>query len=430
MHRKPNSLTIVIPALDEQASIGSTIERCLAARTALAAECAIGDVEVIVVSDGSSDETARIAAAYTDVTVFVFIKNRGYGAAIKCGFEYGHGDLVAFLDADGTCDPLHFVALCRRLLDEDADLVLGSRVGADSQMPFVRTVGNKLFALMLGILSKQAVADTASGMRVIRREALPQLYPLPDGLHFTPAMSARVLLENRLKLIEVPMSYAERSGRSKLSVVRDGVRFLGAIMRAALCYRPARPLLIGAAILALFALLLGAAPATMYLRQGRFEEWMIYRILLSSLLATMSAFGVCAAVLGDRIARAAHGRVGAAGGITTALSRLFDEPLRWWLPPIVVLLAVLLVGQGLIQYAQSGAVTMHWSRAVLAALLVTLAGMLLLTGMLLRLMDLIEQQRAPGKPGGMPPDRIHTGGQAEVNTERQDERFDKHVDSS
>ncbi|MFT5176648.1 MAG: glycosyltransferase involved in cell wall biosynthesis, partial [Gammaproteobacteria bacterium] len=366
MHRKPNSLTIVIPALDEQASIGSTIERCLAARTALAAECAIGDVEVIVVSDGSSDETARIAAAYTDVTVFVFIKNRGYGAAIKCGFEYGHGDLVAFLDADGTCDPLHFVALCRRLLDEDADLVLGSRVGADSQMPFVRTVGNKLFALMLGILSKQAVADTASGMRVIRREALPQLYPLPDGLHFTPAMSARVLLENRLKLIEVPMSYAERSGRSKLSVVRDGVRFLGAIMRAALCYRPARPLLIGAAILALFALLLGAAPATMYLRQGRFEEWMIYRILLSSLLATMSAFGVCAAVLGDRIARAAHGRVGAAGGITTALSRLFDEPLRWWLPPIVVLLAVLLVGQGLIQYAQSGAVTMHWSRAVLA----------------------------------------------------------------
>ena len=63
-------------------------------------------------------------------------------------------------------------------------------------MPLIRTIGNTIFAMLLGVLSRQSVVDTASGMRVIRRSALRDLYPLPDGLHFTPAMSARVLLQD------------------------------------------------------------------------------------------------------------------------------------------------------------------------------------------------------------------------------------------
>ena len=105
-------LTIVIPALNEEASIESTIMRCLAARERICVVGGVRDVEVIVVSDGSTDRTAAIAqelaARHPAVSVVVFEKNRGYGAAIKEGFERGRGDLVSFLDADGTCDPNYF----------------------------------------------------------------------------------------------------------------------------------------------------------------------------------------------------------------------------------------------------------------------------------------------------------------------------------
>src|SRR5262249_21256264 len=150
----------------------------------------------------------------------------------------GRGDLLAFLDADGTCDPRQFGPMCRALESESADVVLGSRMGAQSEMPALRAFGNALFAWMLGLLSRQRVQDTASGMRVLRRSALEHLTPLPDGLHFTPAMSARILMEGRLRLVELPMPYAERVGRSKLSVLKDGLRFLSCIMQAAVTHRP------------------------------------------------------------------------------------------------------------------------------------------------------------------------------------------------
>ena len=70
-------------------------------------------IEIIVVSDGSTDRTVEISQSYDDVKVIVFEKNRGYGAAIKEGFRSGSGTLMGFLDADGTCDPLFFAEMCR-----------------------------------------------------------------------------------------------------------------------------------------------------------------------------------------------------------------------------------------------------------------------------------------------------------------------------
>jgi glycosyltransferase involved in cell wall biosynthesis len=195
-------LTVVIPALNEEDAIGSTIERCLAAREEIVRESPVDRVEIIVVSDGSTDRTVEIARAFDEVRVIVFEKNRGYGAAIKKGFEEGTGQLVGFLDADGTCDPNHFATLCRAIVEDEASVALGSRMGPQSQMPRVRRLGNRIYALLLSALSNRVVSDTASGMRVIRRDALPQLYPLPDGLHFTPAMSARVIMDDRLKIVE------------------------------------------------------------------------------------------------------------------------------------------------------------------------------------------------------------------------------------
>ncbi len=122
--------------------------------------------------------------------VIVFRENRGYGAAIKEGWRIGRGTLLGFLDADGTCDPRYFASMCETALTEDADIVLGSRLGPNSKMPKVRRLGNRIYAFLLGLLCGRAITDTASGMRVVRRRSLKYLYPLPDGLHFTPSMSA------------------------------------------------------------------------------------------------------------------------------------------------------------------------------------------------------------------------------------------------
>ena len=127
------SLTIVIPALNEEEAIGGTISRCLAARESIRSAAGVSLIEIIVVSDGSTDRTAEIARSFTDIKVIVFEHNRGYGAAIKEGWRQGSGDLLGFLDADGTCDPQFFGTMARAAISESADVVVGSRLGPDSQ---------------------------------------------------------------------------------------------------------------------------------------------------------------------------------------------------------------------------------------------------------------------------------------------------------
>jgi hypothetical protein len=93
------------------------------------------------------------------------------------------------------------------------------------------------FASLLSLISNQKVTDSASGMRVFKREVLERMYPLPDGLNLTPVMSTRAIHEG-IRVAEVPIPYSERVGRSKLGVVRDGYVFLQSIVWTALAYNP------------------------------------------------------------------------------------------------------------------------------------------------------------------------------------------------
>lgn len=243
-------LSVVIPAYNEEDGIANIVNRVLAVKPALA-EAGVSDLELIVVDDGSADRTTEIVAGCPGARLVCHPRNRGYGAALKTGFSAAQGDLLAFLDADGTYPPEHFPQLCREAL-AGADLVVGSRrSGASSEMPFIRRVGNLIWSTLLTLIAGQKVVDPASGMRVFPRTALEKLYPLPDGLNFTPVMSTRAVHEG-IRLVEVPIPYKERLGRSKLNVVRDGVRFLQTILWTALNYNPVR--LLGAAGVALSAL--------------------------------------------------------------------------------------------------------------------------------------------------------------------------------
>jgi len=231
-------LSIIIPAYNEEQSIGSTIERALKAKSDIIKNTGIEDVEVIVVNDGSGDNTEKIAARYKDVVLVSYEKNKGYGAAIKQGFDKASGDILSFLDADGTCDPNLFTGLVNSLIKNSADIVIGSRLGPGSKMPKTRKIGNIVFTKIINYFGDTHITDCASGMRVLRRSALAKLYPLPDGLHFTPAMTCRATMGKGLKIIETPIEYAQREGKSKLSVIKDGLKFLKIILSMALRYKP------------------------------------------------------------------------------------------------------------------------------------------------------------------------------------------------
>lgn len=235
-------LSVVIPAYNEEAGLAAIVQRVWAMQAALAA-AGLAGLEVLVVDDGSADRTPHIAAQlsadFPDTRCIRHPRNRGYGAALKTGFAQARGDLIAFLDADGTYPPEHLPLLCQAALD-GADLVIGSRLaGAASQMPLTRRAGNLFFAWLLSRLGRKHVSDSASGMRVFRRDILARLYPLPDGLNLTPVMSTRAIHEG-LTIAELPIPYRERMGRSKLSVVRDGSLFLRSMIWTVLTYNPVR----------------------------------------------------------------------------------------------------------------------------------------------------------------------------------------------
>ena len=233
------TLSVIIPALNEEDGISDIVESVLSIKRELDS-IGIRGLEVIVVDDGSIDATARIVEKIKGAQLLQHLVNRGYGAAIKTGFGRASGNLLAFLDADSTYPAECLVKLCEVVFLEQADLVIGSRrSGSESRMPPIRRFGNLIWSALLSLIGNSKVEDPASGMRVLRRDCLRQLYPLPDGLNFTPVMSTRALHEG-LKVVEVPIPYGERSGRSKLSVIKDGTRFLKTILWTALQYNPAR----------------------------------------------------------------------------------------------------------------------------------------------------------------------------------------------
>jgi glycosyltransferase involved in cell wall biosynthesis len=383
-------LLIAIPALNEEASIQQIIERCLQARQDIVDTSLVTQVEITVVSDGSTDRTVELAARFGDrIKLIVFAKNRGYGAAIKEAWAHSNADLLGFLDADGTCEPKFFAQLVKALEEHKADMALGCRLNENSKMPWVRRIGNIMFASMLALLSSSKVRDTASGMRVVRRACLPELLPLPDGLHFTPAMSARAMFSDTLRIVEIDMTYLEREGESKLRPGKDGLRFVKAILDAALLYRPARPLAILGLIWLAVAVVLMLTPTAHYVKYRSVEEWMIYRFVVSHLAGTLAALLLCASYLTGRMVAIALTR-----GRRNLLDWFFASWLVWAVPPILLIVGGLLVLPSFLELVRTGATYEHWSRFIAMSFCWVVASIVAVTGVIDYVLGLLGTQLA------------------------------------
>lgn len=280
------------------------------------------------------------------------------------------------------------------LQEHEADVALGCRLNADSKMPWARRIGNIIFASMLTLLSSSKVRDTASGMRVVRRRCLPELLPLPDGLHFTPAMSARAMLSGALRIVEIDMPYHERQGDSKLRPGKDGLRFMKAILDAALLYRPARPLAILGLLWLAVAMVLMLPPTNHYVRHRVVEEWMIYRFVVSHLAGVLAGLLLCASYLTGRM-------------VALALNRRSRHLLDWffasrlvWAAPLVLLTGGgLLVLPSFVELVRTGATYEHWSRFIAMSFCWVLASIIAVTGIIDYVLGLVGVQLAHNTRG-------------------------------
>jgi hypothetical protein len=244
------------------------------------------------------------------------------------------------------------------------------------------------------MFSSKRVRDTASGMRVVRRSSLAKLLPLPDGLHFTPAMSARAILRDDVKIVEVPMPYHEREGESKLRIGKDGLRFLRVILEATFLYRPSRPLGIVGSLLMLGAISLMVGPTISYLQLHSVREGLIYRMIVSHLLGTSGLLLLCASYLSRKMVDLTiHGRptTGLDRGL---LGRFFNHRFFWTAPVLLITTGGLLVARGFLQRVRTGNVLDHWSRFIVMSVLVEVAVILLATRAVDYILGLVQSQLA------------------------------------
>lgn len=388
-------LSVVIPAYNEQDAIGPLLERVKKVRGELQQLWPLTEVEVIVVDDGSNDHTSKIAAQHSWVRLICHSSNQGYGAALKTGFRMARGEYIAFLDADGTYPPESLGSLFKPVIEGQADMTVGTRnLGRRSSMPVLRRLGNFLFAKFLTWIAEVTVSDSASGLRVFRKSIVPCLLPLPDGLDFIVGLSTRALYEG-LKVVEVPIPYAERQGRSKLNILKDGFRFLRTVIMVGTTYNPLKFF----GFLGLFSLAvafyLGIGPLLYYLNYWRVEDWEIYRLFTILVLGVIGLQLIHFGIIGNRILAMITGQPAETCSLVGKLflNRGFSR-MSWKVGGICCTAAVLLNYQTIFQYLSLKAIFVHWSYILTGATLFLLGAQLLMIGGLLSIFQRIEERQA------------------------------------
>jgi glycosyltransferase involved in cell wall biosynthesis len=272
-------VSVILPCLDEEATVGAVVDEAF-----LGLEQAGVNGEVIVVDNGSTDDSALIAAEHG--ARIIREERRGYGSAYLAGLSAARGDLLVLSDADGTY-PLRDLASLLQPLREGRDLVVGSRLRGEIEpaaMPWThRWLGNPLLTGTLNVLFHAGVSDAHCGLRAVRKSALETLDLQTTGMEFASEMVVKAA-KRGLSIGEVPISYRSRLGSSKLSPYRDAWRHV----RFMLVHSPTFLFLIPGGLLFAVglagALALSAGPIELF---GR--SWELHAMIFAAIAALVGA---------------------------------------------------------------------------------------------------------------------------------------------
>jgi len=275
-------VSAIIPTKNEREAISQVIEATKQALDGYSYE--------IIVVDNSSDETPELAAA-AGVQVVRQTLRGGVGAGLWEGFSHARGEIVVTMDGDGSYDPADIPRVIKPILTGQADFVNGDRLSGErvpGSMAFVNLVGNRVLTWVGNVCFGAHVWDSQSGMKAIRREFLNRMSLFESGF---PTISELIgeAVRTRARIVEVPITYSKRKGKTKLTPATDGIRIF---LATVLLMRDYNPLLLFGGF-GLFLILMGALTslpvAEQYFAVGTFS--MIGRALVSSTL-TISGF-VC-----------------------------------------------------------------------------------------------------------------------------------------
>jgi len=234
-------ISIVLPAKNEALAISETITQIRALYQG---------AEIIVVNDGSTDQTKQVAEQ-AGAKVITHPYSKGNGAAIKTGARTATGDVIVFMDADGQHDPQDIPRLLAKI-EEGYDLVVGARQKG-SQASVGRGIANKLYNNLASYMSDHIVEDLTSGFRAVRAEKFREfLYLLPNGFSY-PTTSTMAFFRAGYSVVYVPIHAAKRIGKSHIHPVKDSVSFFLIIFKIATLYSPLKMFLPFAVMLFILA---------------------------------------------------------------------------------------------------------------------------------------------------------------------------------
>lgn len=222
--------SIIIPAYNEEKSIGPTIENF---KKFIAASNL--EAEIIAVNDGSADKTGEIISFIPDIKVISNPSNKGYGASLKNGVKNSKYDWVLFYDADGQHNTDSILEMLKK--SSNADMVVGKREGYKG--PAARQPGKKLLKFVAEYLTGQKIPDINSGLRLVKKEYFNQfVHLLPNGFSLSTTITMSFLSAG-LNIAYIPIKISERTGgKSAVRQVKHGSHTLLLIFRIIMLFNP------------------------------------------------------------------------------------------------------------------------------------------------------------------------------------------------
>jgi len=224
-------LSVVVPTYNEEQSIDNVLDELKKTLSNIGVP-----YEIIVVDDGSNDNTVEIVKRKEDIVLVQHPINRGYGAALKTGIRHSNGEFILIMDADGTYPAKEIPKLLQ--YKDQYDMVVGARIGERVKITFARRPAKFLLSKLANYLMGVKIPDLNSGMRIFRKKAVERfLHILPSGFSFTATITLVYLSKDYL-IKYVPIDYRQRKGKSKINPIKDTLSFASLIIRTITYFNP------------------------------------------------------------------------------------------------------------------------------------------------------------------------------------------------
>jgi glycosyltransferase involved in cell wall biosynthesis len=271
-----DGVSVIVPCYNEQAGVAQTLRTLDRTMRTLRIP-----FELLVVDDGSTDGTRGQLENQRRRISFKTLRNEanaGYGYSLKRAIREARYEIIAITDADGTYPNRRIGELIEFV--EDADMVVGARIGVDANVPLLRRPAKWALGKLAGYLTGVRIPDLNSGLRVMKRGlVLKFIRLLPDGFSFTTTITL-ALLTHGYRVRYLPISYSKRIGESSIRPIRDTMNFISLIVRTVMYFKPLKIFGPASLVLLMLALVVGLVTKFAF---GRLADVSVLVIAMASL---------------------------------------------------------------------------------------------------------------------------------------------------